>query len=95
MFILLMDAILDHTPPCDLTPIFDIFLIELEALNLLFLNGKVDCIRFYTRNQNGECRLSIRKSLMEFEGKEVETILQWFRVNFNLLKNAIEENYHE
>lgn len=60
-----------------------------------FLNGKVDCIRFYTRNQNGECRLSIRKSLMEFEGKEVETILQWFRVNFNLLKNAIEENYHE
>lgn len=59
------------------------------------LNGKIDCIGFHPRNKNGECRLSIRKSLMDFEGKEVETILQWFRINFSLLKKAIEENVRE
>lgn len=46
---------------------------------------------FHEIEKKNECRLSIRKSLLDFEGKEISEIVLWFEENLNLLKKAIEE----
>ncbi len=45
----------------------------------------------HDRKKKRECRLSIRKSLLDFEGKEISEIVLWFEENLNLLKKAIEK----
>jgi hypothetical protein len=46
---------------------------------------------FHDIEKKNECRLSIRKPLLDFEGKEISEIVLWFEENLNLLKKGIEE----
>jgi len=46
-------------------------------------------VRYYTRKTKNECRLSIRKSLFDFDGKEQDEISKWFNEHLELLKQAI------
>lgn len=56
-----------------------------DSLRTFFTNQKDDIIKnyncsvdFYNRKKNNECRLAIRKSLVDFNGKDIDKICLWF-----------------
>lgn len=48
-------------------------------------------MKFYPRKIKNECRLSIRKSIADFDGKELEEIVKWFNENLDILRQSVAE----
>ena len=58
---------------------------KLEAALLDRKSGKL-C--YYERKQKDECRMSLRKSLSDFQDADVDEIIKWFKDNISILEKC-------